>query len=155
MFIQQQLIHRILAAHALQSVTNSLFHRNFADLGGGIYTWDGATLDLSNNTFTSNQAIESGGAVYLAKGSTTAVDNCSFSANNATWGGAVLCNRCQLHMSNAAFSGNTAIRKGGGVDVIDQSQVRVSLLTSTCEPCTQNRNSTNICEKSVNTSKFV
>lgn len=100
-------------------------HRNYAVLGGGIYTWSGATLTLSNNILDGNQATDSGGAVYLAQESTSAVDNNTFSANNATWGGAVMGNRCRLQMSNVTFKANTAVWYGGGLNVIDQSHVRV------------------------------
>src|SRR4029077_7192653 len=83
---------------------------NSANEGGGIYS-TGATITLSNSTFSGNTAAAGGGTV-----SHTAlqITNCTFSDNSARLGGAVL-NTGTLAIGNSILNaGDSGVNISNG-----------------------------------------
>lgn len=79
-------------------------------IGGGVLNY-GATLTISNSTFSSNAATD-GGAIY-SDGITTIIENTVLSGNAAANGGGVYSVSGTLIVSNDTFSGNSAADGGG------------------------------------------
>ncbi len=104
--------------------------------GGGISV-RAATLNLTNCTITSNQAVVSGvipagnGGGIAAnsvgfspeKLATLSLTNCTVSSNSAGNGGGIDCAGCALTISGSNISGNTAssVAGGGGLLIVDSS----------------------------------
>jgi predicted outer membrane repeat protein len=80
--------------------------------GGAIYSCGGGTLNLINDTFSGNMAVE-GGAI--CNGGTLNIYNSTFSGNVARHhrGGAIF-NYGTLTINNSTFSGNRTRRGSGG-----------------------------------------
>jgi len=96
------------------AVSFSTFAGNYTSMegsGGGIYNNAGATLTVSNSTFSSNRASFEGGGIYNNTGGTLTVSNSTFAGNYAYEGGGIF-NQTALTVSNSTFSGNSA--SGGG-----------------------------------------
>jgi predicted outer membrane repeat protein len=80
--------------------------------GGGIN--NGATLTVTNTTFSGNSATYFGGGIY--NGGTLTVTNSTFSGNSAPdLAGGGIENEGMLTVTNSTFSGNSA-PEGGGID---------------------------------------
>jgi predicted outer membrane repeat protein len=96
---------------ATLTVTDSTFSGNTAtDYGGGIFNYDG-TLTVTNSTFSGNTTESVGGGIYNYTGPLT-VTNSTFSGNTADSGGGIF-NFGALNVTNSTFSGNTATSGGG------------------------------------------
>lgn len=100
-------------------IAHSSLIGNAAGSGGAITNQgSGATLDVSNSTFSDNSATDfqgAGGAIFNDYGTAT-VSHSTFSGNSADeqgLGGAVY-NRGTLTVSNSTFFANTANPGGGG-----------------------------------------
>jgi predicted outer membrane repeat protein len=102
-------------------LTNCIFTRNSAPIGGGIYTWFPAGALLKKCTFTGNTAGYGGGA-YIGgawlddPNSSTLLIDCTFSGNSAYGGGGIYCARnTKTAVMKCAFAGNRATSTGGGI----------------------------------------
>jgi predicted outer membrane repeat protein len=84
--------------------------------GGGISV-DGATLNLSNSTFSGNVTGPlGGGALHLQRG-TVNITNSVFISNSSSLGGGAIESESgtTLNVANSTFHGNTATNGGGGI----------------------------------------
>jgi MBG domain/Bacterial Ig-like domain (group 3)/Right handed beta helix region len=95
----------------------------FAGLGGGgIFTWRGAILSLTDCTITGNSAGtgSGGGAGIMSSGYPTTLTNCTISGNtSASYGGGLLCDvdniKFPLNVTDCAIFGNSSGASGGGM----------------------------------------
>jgi MBG domain/Bacterial Ig-like domain (group 3)/Right handed beta helix region len=95
----------------------------FAGLGGGgIFTWRGALLSLTDCTITGNSAGtgSGGGAGIMSSGYPTTLTNCTISGNtSASYGGGLLCDvgniKFPLNVTDCAIFGNSSGASGGGM----------------------------------------
>lgn len=85
----------------LVTISRSTFTGNDAVQGAAIY--NAKTLTLANSTFGSNTASSLGGAIYNASGGSLDVTNNTFSANNAASGGAIY-NAATLALKNTILA---------------------------------------------------
>ena len=105
--------------------------------GGAIYA-KGATVNITNCTFTGNEAHEGYGGAIAASGATVAITNCTFTGNQAARdGGAVYANKdgsivSKVTISGGSISSNTVIVKwacGGGIFVAEGSTLTLDEYT--------------------------
>jgi hypothetical protein len=83
-------------------------------VGGGIASYSGSALTVSNCTFSGNTASANGG-IFNDEGTLT-VNNSTFSGNTAgVQGGGIYNFGGPLTVTNSTFSGNTAALQGGGI----------------------------------------
>jgi Chlamydia polymorphic membrane protein (Chlamydia_PMP) repeat len=123
-------------------VTGTVFERNSAVDGGGMYNWD--TFEMSivrcvfsansakvrggglfnyftgpeivDCTFSRNSSREEGGGIYNYRTYRQEVSNCIFSGNSAVSGGGIFTKRGNSStVSNCEFHGNIVARVGGGL----------------------------------------
>ena len=87
------------------------------NIGGGIFLANGATLDVSESTFSGNFGTL-GGALFVEAGATANLHDTDFSLNNATLadGGAIFSNG-QLDLTNSSLTANIATASGGALSV--------------------------------------
>lgn len=98
--------------------------------GGGILTVGGATLTLTDVTFSGNSSGGGGGAISNG-GSTVTVNGCTFVGNSATGGApgaAISQNSGSLTMTNSTINGNT---NSGGRGTIRIAGGSLDLISST------------------------
>ncbi|MEM7468101.1 MAG: DUF4347 domain-containing protein, partial [Pseudomonadota bacterium] len=105
------------AANPTVTVSNVWFLNNsstgIGDVGGAIYN-EGA-LHISNSLFE-NSDSERGGAIFNAAGATLTVTNTTFSGNQATNGeGGALYNIGTATLSNVTITNNSSSLNGGGI----------------------------------------
>lgn len=123
----------IFSLGGMAQVNNSTFLHNSAtgltfSAGGGICSFTGGTLTVSNSTFSDNQAgydqtgqpgsgRGDGGGISVVTGVQAEVSNSTFSGNKAfTFGGGIFQFQATLTVTNSTLSGNSAtINKGGGI----------------------------------------
>ena len=84
------------------------------EFGGGAIRNDGATVTVSNSTFSDNDTNSTGGGIFNYYGSLH-VNNSTFSGNHATAPGGGIRNNGTMTVSNSTFSGNSAGYAGGGI----------------------------------------
>jgi len=96
-------------------LTNCTFANNTSDAHGGALYCEGG-MNLTECTFTDNQAIWSGGGAYLVEGAPKLTD-CIFTGNNADTdgGGLALQNNLDVKLTGCEFRINTALVDGGGI----------------------------------------
>src|SRR4051812_3547142 len=97
--------------------------------GGAINTSSaGATLMLTNDTFSGNHAPNRAGALYVPSG-TVVVTSCTFDNNSVgSYGGAIDQVGGLLILSNSTISNNTAAA-GGGLEIESSSETRITNVT--------------------------
>ena len=99
--------------------------------GSAIYC-NSPNVMIENCIFINNIALENGestgGAVYLDV-EEVQIDNCYFVGNQANYGGGLFCSNSSPSLNNCVFSGNTAIKLGGGIFCIEGS----NLILTNCE----------------------
>ncbi len=79
-------------------------------------TGKGSSLVSSGASFSGNTAASSGGAVYVAAESSADITNASFTSNEANQGGAVYANSAvNIGLSGLSFEGNKAKANGGAL----------------------------------------
>ena len=100
------------------TVTNCTFFDNFDfDAGGGIINRAGASLAVTNSTFSVNSADEGdGGAIFNDTGAKLTITNSTFSGNNDFDLGGGIINSGTMTVTNSAFVGNSADNGGGGIE---------------------------------------
>ncbi|WP_342329917.1 putative Ig domain-containing protein [Pedobacter sp. FW305-3-2-15-E-R2A2] len=81
--------------------------------GGAIYSNSGASLTITNASFTGNKST-TGGAVFIANG-TPVFNDVVFKDNAATGMGGAIYASGTLSLNRTAFSGNTAVQHGGAI----------------------------------------
>jgi predicted outer membrane repeat protein len=99
----------------VQNLTIANGHVATGVTGGGIASY-GATLTVTNSTFSGNSAIGfgcNGGGIY-ALGGTVTVTNSTFSGNSTSGNGGGIYSDSTLTVTNSTFSGNSA-RTGSGI----------------------------------------
>lgn len=109
----------IAAQGASVVVTNSTVADNKIDaggsFGGGMAVYDGATLELTNTTFSGNTAVGTGGGLAITGAGAVAVRNCTFSGNTASGegggGGIDFRSATSFVLGNATIARNS----GGGL----------------------------------------
>jgi hypothetical protein len=85
--------------------------------GAGIYV-NGATLNVSNSTFSGNVTGWPGGGGIQLEGGAANVSNSTFIGNSANYGGGIdSYSGTTLNVVNSTFSGNSAASAGGGLSV--------------------------------------
>jgi hypothetical protein len=85
--------------------------------GAGIYV-NGATLNVSNSTFSGNVTGWPGGGGMELRSGTANVSNSAFIGNSGNYGGGIdTSNTTTLNVINSTFSGNSAASAGGGLSV--------------------------------------
>ncbi len=97
-------------------ISNSTLSGNTADTsGGGIYST--GAVNISHSTLSDNTATTVGGGIYIYSG-TLDISNSTFSGNQARFGGGIYTNDT-VNVSHSTFSGNTATNVdspgGGGI----------------------------------------
>jgi hypothetical protein len=99
------------------TITNSAFSGNGSDIRGGGIDNDGR-LTVSNSTFSGNGSASAGGGIENGTGATLTVTNSTFSDDSAIGGGGVD-NGGTLTVTNSTFSGNSGggIYNGGTLTV--------------------------------------
>ena len=105
------------------AVSYSMFQQNDANFGGGAFVGVNATLILSRDNFTANQAVTSGGGTYLSIDSTLTATSCAFTGNNADSGSGLFCDSCAMWADMLLVTNNKAVDSGGGLGAINQAQV--------------------------------
>lgn len=101
------------------SISDSNISANVTDsFGGGlnIYGYHGATLNLNNVIFETNEA-DDGGAMYLSSGAVVTINGGTLGSNfvNGNGGGVYLSSNSKINIFNTVISSNTALTNGGGV----------------------------------------
>ena len=89
---------------------------NFGQSGGGILALSGSAVNLSDSTVSNNDSARAsgslGGGIQNNLG-TVNISNSTFTGNNAAFGGGIF-NNGSMTISNSTFSGNTA-NNGAGI----------------------------------------
>jgi predicted outer membrane repeat protein len=114
------------------TVTNNTMATDAGDFwqgGGGIYSGDGATLNLIDSTVANNTAGWSGGGVYSFFNTTTNVIRSTISGNvsNDVGGGLRLLGNAEI--VNSTISGNTATGWYGGAIFVTDGVVNMTNAT--------------------------
>ena len=107
------------------TIRNSVFTRNMARVGGGLYNRYSEPTIISC-TFTENIASSRGGASageQVATRSDATFIDCVFRANSATRGGAIGYNEAGVVLTRCTFVENHATRDGGAVVIYEESLV--------------------------------
>ena len=106
-------------------VTDVDFYGNTASYGGGAVCNSYGDLNISGGTFSANHAGNDGGALALWNGGT--VSNAVFTGNSALYGGAVSnsYSYAKVTISGSVFTGNTATSGGGALWVDKNSAAAV------------------------------
>ncbi|MEX0288722.1 MAG: IPT/TIG domain-containing protein [Flavobacteriaceae bacterium] len=107
--------------NSLPDLSNVLFERNSATIGGGLSIIQGNAA-LKNVRFISNTASSRGGGMFVQE-STPILTNVLFTANNSTWGGGMVNKRGAPTLINVSFNGNTAENGGGLYNFEDSNPV--------------------------------
>ena len=88
-------------------------HGNTAGAGGGIFTYTGGMVTLTNSTLSGNSAFEGGG---IQNDGMMTVTNSTFTGNSATSGdGGGIVNYGTVTLTNSTLTGNSAASLGGGI----------------------------------------
>lgn len=82
--------------------------------GGGIYSGDGARLNLVDSTVSGNQAGWSGGGIYAFYNTTTTITRSTVSGNISSDVGGGIRSLGNMNITNSTISGNTATGWHGG-----------------------------------------
>ena len=99
--------------HVYSTITGSMITDNYAEEGGGIYTWSSPTI--SKCTISNNSAQKGGGIFSYGDGSPI-VENCIVSGNASTYGGGIHCDwNGSGSIVNCTISRNHASSMGGGI----------------------------------------
>ena len=111
-------------------IDRSVFTNNNATNGAAIsmYTEDNNNLNMSNNTFGFNNAMDKGGALYLVKGNNLTSDGDSFIENYAYRDGGVFYLKSQnmLTIWNGNFSSNKAGHDGGAFFSLLKTKLKIT-----------------------------
>jgi len=104
------------------TVTDCNFNDNIASVsGGGMYNENASSPEVTNCTFSGNQAnggapTDGGGGMYNLDNSNPTVTNCTFMSNFANPnGGGIRNSNSSPTVTNCAFSYNDASAEGGGM----------------------------------------
>lgn len=97
--------------------------------GGGIYSGDGAELNLINTTVSNNLAAWSGGGVYVFFNSTTTIISSTISGNTSNDVGGGLRSLGNVQIINSTISGNQSTGWYGGAMFVTDGTV--NLINST------------------------
>ena len=97
--------------------------------GGGIYSGDGATLNLIDSSVSNNQAAWSGGGVYSFFNTTTTIVRSSISGNTSNDVGGGIRALGDFTITDSTISGNTATGWHGGA--IFQTDGDITITNST------------------------
>jgi beta-glucanase (GH16 family) len=113
-------------------VTENTMATNAGDFwqgGGGIYSGDGATLNLIDSSVTNNQAAWSGGGVYSFFNTTTTVLRSTISGNVSNDVGGGIRSLGDMTITNSTISGNRSTGWHGGA--IFQTDGDITITNST------------------------
>jgi hypothetical protein len=124
-------------------ISGSTIQSNVASSsGGGIWNQTGSTTVLrkgsliADNSALGSEPTDGGGGVYNDQGALKIIDS-TIKANGADGssgsGGGLYSNRGQIKINRSTISSNTAVRAGGGIEVVD-GLVRISDSTLGGEP---------------------
>jgi hypothetical protein len=98
-----------------------LVDTSYSGISGAGINVNGATLNVSNSTFSGNTTGWPGGGGIQIWSGTANVSNCAFIGNSAVsggYGGGIdTFSGTTLNVTNSAFSGNSAASAGGGLSV--------------------------------------
>jgi predicted outer membrane repeat protein len=96
------------------TVSGSTLCGNAADLGGGIFSDSGSSVNVRDTVFTANSATR-GGGIYFGGGALLEVQGSTFSRNTASDSGGAIYNLGTATLQGCSLSKNTAGSAGGGV----------------------------------------
>lgn len=85
-------------------------------------------VNISNSTFTGNEADRSGGAIQIPQNKGCTIHNCTFSDNTVTgnfMGGAIYIDHGETSITKCSFTGNSAAY-GGAIAVADATGINIS-----------------------------
>ncbi|MGO9062702.1 MAG: choice-of-anchor Q domain-containing protein [Candidatus Binataceae bacterium] len=119
---------------ATLTVTDCTFSGNHSGNYGGAF-FNSGILDVAKSTITGNHSDISGGVVYNT--GTLSVINSTFSGNTATGGGAIL-NTGTVNVTNSTFSGNVAETGGAIYTAITGTVVLKSVILADATMANQN-----------------
>jgi len=114
------------------AVTQNTMATNAGDFwqgGGGIYSGDGATLNLVDSSVTDNHAAWSGGGVYSFFHTTTTIVRSTISGNVSNDVGGAIRSLGNMTITNSTLSGNTSTGWHGGA--IFQTDGNITITNST------------------------
>ena len=97
--------------------------------GGGIYSGEGATLNLIDSSVADNTAGWSGGGIYAFFNSTTTIVRSTISGNTSSDVGGAIRSLGTMRIENSTLSGNAATGWHGGA--IFQTDGDISIASST------------------------
>lgn len=112
------------------SVSNCTFtaNSNTGTIGGGAVRVSGATVKMSDCTFTNNSATKDGGALYVNSTGTLLMENCVFNENSANIGGAIAI-KGNLTAVNCDFGSNKAEVSAGALYSLEAAVVKLDCCT--------------------------
>jgi hypothetical protein len=105
------------------TVIDSTFSGNSAAFGAALVN-GGLLAEVTNSTFSANNAGRSGGGIYNE--GTLNVTNSTFSANTADFGGGIYNNAGIVDVANSTFSGNSVRNLGGGMYSESSSSLNIT-----------------------------
>ena len=120
----------MIANQSNTSIVGSKFNKNYAGIGGAIYSTLGSRISITNSTFIENNACLSqwqnkysicfGGVLSCEnKHSQVEIINSNFTSNFGMYGGVfTLCDQCTISINSSRFSGNLAIEYPGSGGVL-------------------------------------
>lgn len=111
-------------SNSVRSASASSFY-----YGGALYA-NTSGLQLGNNQFTGNSALEGGGGALAFDAATTFFSDCSFKGNIASGGGAVYSTAGTTTVQRCLFSTNTGRSSGGALRMSNSRGVIVSSVFS-------------------------
>ncbi|HET9905673.1 MAG TPA: family 16 glycosylhydrolase [Anaerolineales bacterium] len=114
------------------TVTDNTMTTNAGDFwqgGGGIYSGDGATLNLIDSSVSNNQAAWSGGGVYAFFNTTTTILRSTISGNVSNDVGGGIRSLGDMTITNSTISGNRSTGWHGGA--IFQTDGDITITNST------------------------
>jgi len=99
-------------------VQGGVFRENYAyRVGGGLEAQDGSTVALSEVTFVKNQGSQDGGACALYSGAELKAEKVRFEDNRAGTGGACSLNKSKGEFVACVFKENKAGHRAGAVEI--------------------------------------
>ena len=121
------------------TVTGNVMATNAGDYwqgGGGIYSGDGATLNLIDSSITNNQAGWSGGGLYAFFNTTTTITNSTISGNVSNDVGGAIRSLGNMTITGSTFDSNVSTGWHGGAFFQTDGDITItnSVITNNIAP---------------------
>ena len=102
----------IISSKSIIDISQSKFENNRAEIGGVICALSNSIINMSDNVFIRNTAIEHGGVLYSDR-STITIEASEFHSNSASTGGVLRSYSSTITIETSEFNTNTANSVGG------------------------------------------